>query len=561
MKSIFSKKWVLVGLAIFVLQLSTQVFGQANYDFLDETCYVVDIDGDTINSGNLLMEDLLTDDQLDIFTFKYDSDTVIINRSGQQVPVSRRFDVYMPNDSLSFSYEGGDINKLPVVVILHSGQGDKESAAPNGLAWARRGYIVVVPSYRSDRLGADYCYIYTKSLYLAAQDISSIVRTFSFLYDDSVLPEPQVEDNPLFGRRVDGESIFYSGFSYGGSAGLHAASRMIQDQWEPYLGADEDFQVDGEDGVVQLGDAGPLHSTGRFFIDGYDFPYERIKGVMSRTAAIFKPEQLNFSLSPVKVPVQIICGTCDQIIPYNQRTYLNDEGLCDARVTFPDGSVDSTITFYGPQAISDIMDDANIYHELITFCNGGHTTNPCVLDYINAAEIRFVSTILRDQVDHTLVYDEVYRYKFENYANQCCELEEGSYSYLQKCSCEEDNPYEVTDLPYIDQAACQFIDECGLDSICNLVPTSDGFFDTPAITSNISLVKCESKLCLQFSSSTEQVLNFSYYSAEGKELLSVDQAVVQGTNILPIPQQLPRNRVIILRIEGYENVKFFLRAI
>jgi len=561
MRLILEKGLNFIGIALIILCLASDVFGQANYDFIDQTCYITNIQGDTINSGDLLQEDLLTDDQLEVFTFRYDSDTVITNRSGQQVPVSRQFDMYFPNDSLSFSYSGGDITNLPVIVILHSGQGDKDSASPNGLAWARRGYVVVIPSYRSDRLGADYCYIYTKSLYMAAQDISAIVRTFSFLYDDSTLPEPLVEDNPLIGRPVDGESIFYSGFSYGGSSGFHAASRMVQEQWEPYLGAGEEYIVDGVDGTVELGDAGLLHSTGRFFIDNYEFPYERIKGVMSRTAAILSPEQLSFDLSPVKVPVQIVCGTCDQIIPYEERTFVNDEGLCDARVTFPDGSSDSTVTFYGPQYISDEMDAADIYHELISFCNGGHTTNPCVLDYINAAEIRFVTTILEDDFDHTEVYDEVYRYQFENYSNQCCDLGEGGYSYLSKCSCESDNPFDVVDLPYIDLAACQFLNECDLDSICELVPLTDDFFDPATITSNVSLVRCESKLCLQFSSNVEQVMNFTYYSEEGKELLSIDERVFAGINTLSVPSILPENRTIILRMEGYENIKFFLRAL
>jgi hypothetical protein len=540
---------------------SALVLGQGDYDFIDETTYVVDIDGDTINSGSLLSEDILTEDQLEVVTFRYDTDTTITNRNGQEVPVSRRFDIYLPDDSLSFLYSGGEVEKLPVVIILHSGQGDKESAAPNGITWAKRGYVAIVPSYRSDRLGADYCYIYTKSLYLAAQDISAVVRSFSFLYDDSLLDEPLVEDNPLVDRPVDGESIFYSGFSYGGSAGFHAASRMIQEQWEPYLGAGESYEVDGEDGLIELGDAGLLHSTGRFFIDDYDFPYERIRGVMARTAALFKEDQLNYSISPVKVPVQIICGTCDQIIPYQQREFVNDDGLCDARVSFPDGTSDTTITFYGPQYISDVMDAADIYHELITFCNGGHTTNPCVMEYINAAEVRYVTSILKEEIDHSVVYDEVYRYQFENYADQCCQLQEGDYSYLQKCSCEDDNPFTVTDLPYIDLNACQFSNECDLDSICELVPLNDDIFEPAEITSNISLVKCESSLCIQFGSSTTKLINFTYYSEEGKELYSVSQQVNQGINTIPVPAILPRNRVIVLNIEGYENVKFFLRAL
>jgi hypothetical protein len=105
------------------------------------------------------------------------------------------------------------------------------------------------------------------------------------------------------------------------------------------------------------------------------------------------------------------------------------------------------------------------------------------------------------------------------------------------------------------------MNECGLDSICDLIPLSDDFFDPANITSNISLVKFESNLCLQFSSNAEQVLNFTYYSEEGKQLLSIDERVIQGINTLPVPSILPRNRTIILRLEGYESIRFFLRAI
>ncbi|HKK38221.1 MAG TPA: hypothetical protein VJ949_02260 [Cryomorphaceae bacterium] len=561
MKAVLKNKMKIIVLIMTMFYLDLEMNGQADYSFLDQTCYVTNFDGDTIQTGNLLLEDMLTDDQIDVFTYRYDSDTVITNRNGLEVPVSRKFDIYLPNDSLSFSYAGGDINALPVVVILHSGQGDKESAAPNGLSWARRGYVAVIPSYRSDRLGVDYCYIYTKSIYLAAQDISAVVRSFSFLYDDSKLPEPSINQNPLVGIPVDGESIFYSGFSYGGSAGFHAASRMIQEQWEPYLSSDEEYLVDGEDGTVELGDGGLLHSTGTAFIDDYEFPYERIKGVMSRTAAIFKPDQLNFELSPVKVPAQIICGTCDHIIPYQTRTFVNDDGLCDARVSFPDGSNDTTLTFYGPQYISDQMDEADIYHELITFCNGGHTTNPCVMDYINAAEIRFVTAILKEEVDNTVVYDEVYRYQFENYSNTCCQLGEGEYAYLDKCSCEPDNPYEPFDLPYISAQSCQFMNECDLDSLCELIPLSDDFFEQRKINSNLGLVKCETGLCLLFSSGVAEVLTFTYYSEEGKELLKAHERIQQGINTMPVPAILPRNSTIILRLEGYQSIKFFLKEL
>ncbi|MGB6034652.1 MAG: hypothetical protein WBG42_00190, partial [Cryomorphaceae bacterium] len=310
-----------------------------------------------------------------------------------------------------------------------------------------------------------------------------------------------------------------------------------------------------------IGDSGPLHSTGRSSINGYEMPYDRIKGAICRTAGIFSESQLDYSISPNKVPICFVIGTCDKIIPYVSRTSEGSDGLCDANLTYPDGAEVDSFTLFGPQYISDIMSEADVYNEILTFCGGGHDTNGCVDEIIESRGTDFITRILTDSYTHGDVLDIVYRYEYGNYSNQCCELGEGEYSYLDKCSCDEDNPFTVTDLPYIDLGGCQFINECGLDSICELTPLSDDFFDPADITSNISLVKCESGLCLQFASSKEKLMNLTYYTEEGKELLSIDERVSQGINILPIPTELPRNRTIILRLEGYENIKFFLRAI
>ena len=536
-----------------------ETFGQPDYGYLGEIVHVVNIGGDTLNDGQLLKEDILTDDQIEKFTYRYDSDTVITNRNGVEVDVFRLFDIYLPDDSLSFVQNGQEIEDLPVMVILHSGQGDKESAAENGLKWARRGYCAVVPSYRSDRLGKDYCFIYIKSLYLAAQDVSAVVRSLSYIYDDSKSPAPQLESNPFVNRPIDGTSIFLSGFSYGGTTALHLVTRMVQEQWEPFLGNDGGYVIDGVEGPLEIGDGGPLHSTGRPFIEGYEFPFDRIKGAMSRTAAMMDDDQLNLSLSPVKVPVQIVTGTCDLIIPYDQRTFYNDEGLCDARVEFPDGSADTSITFYGAQYISDKFDEADIYHEILTFCNGGHTSNPCVMDYINDAEIGFVTRILKEEFDHADIYEEVYRYSFENYSNQCCEIGD-DYSYLEKCSCSDDNPYEVTDLEYIDMPACQFINECDLDSICDLLPLSSGVLDHPSITSNIVLTQFGGRPALKLFSVENKNLLFTYRTPDGKVYYEKPEMLIQGVNHVIIPESLPRKSIIILQIEGFQPTKFYLSS-
>jgi hypothetical protein len=560
MQTVFSRSLKLfIFLSLFV-SVDASLLAQADYEFIGEQVYLVNESQDTLNSGLLLEDNIFTVDQIGVETFRYDTDTIVTNRNGNQVPVQRLFDFYYPLDDVSLIYSQGGISQLPVMVVLHAGQGDKQSIADYALEWAVRGYVVVSPSYRSDRLGVGYCHTYSKSIYLAAQDISAIVRTFSFLYDDAQSAEPLVENNILAGKPIDGESIFFSGKSWGGTSAFHAVSRLVQGQWEDYLGAGEPYVVDGNEGPIDIGDSGPLHSTGRFFINDYEMPYDRIKGAICRTAAIFSDDQIDYSLSPNKVPICFIIGTCDKIIPYVSKTIEGTDQVCDPELTYPDGTEVDAFTLYGPQYLSNLMTEANTYNEIITFCGGGHDTNGCVNEIIERRGTDFITRILSENFSANDVFEAVYRYQFDNYSNQCCDIAD-AYTYLEKCSCGDENPYDVIELPFIDMNGCDFMNQCGVDSICDLVPLSDDFFDPAAITSNLGLVKCESKLCLQFSSRVEQVMNFTYYSEDGKELLSVNEGVFTGINTLPVPSILPRNRTIILRLEGYENIKFFLRAL
>jgi len=532
----------------------------ADYGFIGETVYVVDEGQDTINSGLLLEQNILTIDQIGLKTLRYDSDTIVTNSNGNDVLVERLFDIYYPLDNYSLLYNEGEVSQLPVMVVFHAGQGSKESVEEYAYYWATRGYIVIGPTYRIDRSGVDYCHTYTKSIYLAVQDISAVVRTFSYLYDDSQQSVPNIEGNFLVGKPIDGHSIFYVGKSFGGSTAFHSASRSVQGHWEDYLSKEEKHVVTGSEGSVDMGNNGELHSTGRSLIREYDFPHDRIKGAICRTAAIFSDDQLDYSISPSKVPICFVIGTCDKIIPYSSRTLVGDEGLCDANLTHPDGTEDRSFTLKGPQFVSDVMAEANIYNEIVTFCGGGHDTNVCVDEIIEGHSTDFVTRILLgDYVDGD-VYDIVYRYQFENYSNQCCEIGE-DYAYLEKCSCGDDNPLEVNQLEFIDINGCEFFNECGIESICDLVPPSGGSIDSLKITSNITLLKCDDSLCMQIFSSTSQMHTFKYFSEDGKELLAADEEVLTGINQMPIPLELPRNRLIVLQIEGYKPIKFFLRAI
>ena len=533
----------------------------ADYSFVGETVYLVDDNQDTLNSGMLLQDQFLNFDQIKKATVRYDSDTLVTNSDGSQDVVQRLFDLYTPKDEYSFIYEGGQINKLPVMIMLHAGSGDKETVADHAWEWAYRGYAVITPTYRTDRLGVEYCHTYTKSIYLAAQDLSAVVRFFSFLYDDSQLEVPNIENNILIGEPIDGHSIFFAGKSFGGTAALHTVSRLVQEQWEDYLGSDDPYVVEGEQGSLDIGDSGPLHSTGRNSISNYEYPFDRIKGAICRTAGILSAEQLDYSTSPNKVPVCFVIGTCDKIVPYVSRTVSgeDEEALCNANITFPDGTQANSFTAYGPSYISQVMQEADVYNEVITFCGGGHDTNNCVDDIIESRTSAFATRVLTGDYVEGEVLDIVYRYQMENYSNQCCEIED-DYAYIDKCDCSDDNPYDPIELDLIEINGCSFLNECGLGSICDLVPLSDGFIEPFEITSNITLVKCESGVCLQFSSVNQRMLEFSYFSEEGKSLFKTNESVYAGVNRISLPEELPTDKKVILQIEGYRPIQFYLRA-
>lgn len=528
-----------------------------SYDFIGSQVDVVDSEGNTLNSGLLLEDNMLTLDQILSFTLRYDSDTVIINRNGIEVPVERLFDVYFPDTALTFLQGETEIDKLPVMVILHAGQGDRFSAAEFAQDWATRGYIAVCPSYRSDRLGVNYCHTYTKSIYLAAQDISAVVRTFSAFFDDLQSEEPFFEDNPFEGLPMDGHSIFFSGKSWGGTSAFHFVSRLVQENWEDYLGAGEEYIVDGLEGPLDIGDSGLLHSTGRWFIQNYEMPFDRIKGAISRTAAILSEDQLDYSVSPNKVPVCIFIGTCDKIVPYVSRTNTGQDGLCDASITYPDGSSIDEFTLYGPQFISDLMADQGVYNELITFCGGGHDTNPCIQEILDGHSTDFVVRILTENYVDGDVFEQVYRYEFENYSNQCCDIGD-DYEYMLKCSCEEDNPYDVIEIPFIEGASCAFLNDCGVDPICSLEPL--GTNDRDAQTEPVPvLVSVEGKLAIQLMSLDKKNVEINFYGADMKKIEIKSVILRPGLNEIFVPENLPERQVIVGIIDGYRPFRFILQ--
>ncbi len=540
--------------AIMLSFISSEVRSQ-DYPYLGQVTYLINSVGDTIDSGTLLKDDFLAPQQIDVFTIRYESDTLATRASGEVIEVNRQFDVYIPRDDLYLVSNGELLDELPVMVLLHAGSSNRELAAEYAYKWASRGFIVMAPTYRSDRLGVNYCQAYSKTLYYSAQDVSAAVRTFTYYLDDSLLPVPTISNNPLVDKPIDPDTFFAVGRSYGGSAVFHSFSRQVQAQWEDFLGA-EDYFIAGVQGAVNLGGNEGLHETGSSLIDGYPMPYERFKAIMCRTASIERIDQVQYELTPHKLPTLVFIGTCDKLVPYDSSQVIGTDDFCIADVFFSDGTSQNSHTSYGPQVISNLMAEANIYNELITFCGGGHESNNCVKDIIEGHNYDFIERVLMDDYQDGEVLESVYRYGFENYSNQCCQIGD-DYAYLEKCSCTDDNPYEVIDLEFIIDEECQFQNNCDLDPICDLLPLSDDLI-SEWFGNEIELISEDNKLSLKLESLVHQNLSVTFRDYTGRVLETHVYQIKAGINIFPMPRTLPQNQILFADVPGFRPVKFFI---
>lgn len=521
-----------------------------------------------LGSGKLLKELVLQESEVIRVEIPYASNTVILNQNGQPVTVERIMDLYYPTPNVKFMIGSEEIVKLPVVVVLHAGQGTRITVAPQALELAQQGYVVLVPTYRSDRSLVSYCIGWENTVYGMVQDLRAALRHFSKAYDEAMtLPIGSIQ--ALYGLAAaqfavglkasgcDANALFFSGFSGGGTAGFHTSLRVNQESFPDYLDDTEPYIVDGLLGPVNISQNGGIDAVGTPYIDGYPYPVGILRGVISRTVGVGSFDIVNYENHPNPVPVCFIHGTCDKALPYLSAQLIGANDLCDAQVTHPDGSQDSIATLFGADPISKAVAAAGVYAEMVTFCGGGHVSNPCVPELISERSFEFIRRMLNNDYEDGFLNEIVYRYHPDNYSNQCCEID-SQYTYIEKCSCDASNEIQVIDLPYITLQiqACQFNNSCGLIDYCNLVGVNDYIQD--AKFSDLRMVIDNGQAYLAFHCKSSQLVLIQVFSSDGMRRMEVELYATHGENRLALPATLPKRHLLVASLGGIKSLKFIL---
>lgn len=529
--------------------------------------------GEILGSGELL-KDPLFDPNLEIkkLTLRYAPDTVSTRRSGAVYTVSRMMDFYYPTPTIILEDTGGNVvDHLPLMVVLHSGSGSRETSAEYARYWASLGFTVIAPTVRSDRFGFDYCDCYRKSFYNAVQDIRAAIRLYSKTYDLSLL-----SDSTLAGTgttpgqlnvirkfrksRTDGNAIFLIGKSYGGTIAYQAATRVQQEAFEGYLWANAPYIISGIQGPMNMGQSGAIDAVGVKSIKNYPFPADRIRGFISRTAAVFDSAgTIDYGGTANPVPGLFIHNTCDKVVPYTQRDFVHNTGLCDADVVLPGGTADSTARMVGSSLITEHMHNAGIYSELLTFCGGGHDSNRCVEELIDSSSAAFVRRILANAFTPGDRSERVYRFNEGNYSDQCCAIGD-EYGFMLKCSCDAGNPYTVVDLPYMDPSVCPMAPTCELTSLCDLQAPELFGVDDEAVPAalTIKLVANGQTPYFDVRSSEAGTYGFRIMTMSGRMLHAATPHLDVGTNHIALPAGLPTRELLIGAVGNAPPVKFHL---
>jgi len=560
---------------LVTLLISSKLFSQpGNYNFIGSDVIKYNtLTSEIMDTVQLLVGPTFTDDEIDVTTVRYGPNGTSVNSAGQPFTLERLMDIYTPKPHLKLVHNGVTISKLPLMVVLHAGAGDRISAQIHAYNWARKGYTVVVPNMRSGRFGSRYCVEAPAVVYKGVQDARAAVRAISLLNDQSRATSIE-EIEATWGTRaslgkrikrgrIDGYSIFFYGLSYGGSVAYHIAARVNQDQYEPFLADINPYYVMVDGVQVNIGSLGHLDFISRVETANYPFPINRVRGSISRTAGISPLDQISYSAHPNPVPACFIQGTCDRSIPYNSKTIYGNDLICDARVTFLDGTSDSTFTYYGSNQIHEQMKLSGIYSQLVTFCGGGHDSNGCVEEIVDEKSVEFSTKILKGEVS---IYDQsvdyVYRYHPLNYSAQCCTLGD-EYGYLDKCSCETSNTLEVIDLPYISTNSCNFNSACELTDYCAMTNQEAG--DSPISatisdqgSSSLFLEKHEEILHIVSNDLGEMTTYIEIWNMKGQKIYKTNLLGNNERFEFKIPLDIPKNQLLLATIPGHKPLKFFV---
>ena len=245
--------------------------------------------------------------------------------------------------------------KFPLILLSHGTGGTAQSMAWFATALASRGYIVAAVNHPGNTAMEPYTVEGFTLWWLRAKDITMIL--------DDILGDPD------FGSRIDTNRIGAAGFSLGGYTTMElAGGRTARDRFADACKATPDQVTckpppefpDLVGKAESLAKVDPtyaqaLHDSGASYRD------ERIRAVFAMAPALgpaFPPE----SLHAIKLPVTIVAGESDSIVPTEASAKYYAANISGAGLTIFPGAVDhyvfvDTCTDAGHKAAPPICDD------------------------------------------------------------------------------------------------------------------------------------------------------------------------------------------------------------
>ncbi len=556
--------------ALALVMGSVQVMAQpADHSHAGEPIQRTNAMGELVDAGRLFLDDIFLNTEIANVTLRYAPDTTIHNSNGNLSTVERAMDLYYPDPSILMYKDGVEITKLPMIVFMHAGQGNRLTAKSNALELTRLGYITLVPSYRLDKVASAICKGVDKGLYMAVQDARAVIRKISKLHDVGLESSPEeilatygedilAETQSVLESRLDGHSIFFLGFSGGGLTISNIVLSPEQEHWPSYLIDTEPFIVTAEGQSFNLSQNGLLDAVGMPFTADYPFPQDRIRGGITRATVYQRLYERDFNTIQNKVPLCLFHNTCDRLVPWNFFRVDDDTEACIQGVTMPDGTVLGPDTVYGSFPIANYMAANNVYAELHTICGGGHNSNNCINDLLVANYHPFLHKILKNTPTENYLKEKVYRFHPDNYSNQCCSIGD-YYQYIEQCSCNEDNGYEVFDIDYISEPSCLLSPECEIDDYCSL-PNPLSVYDEENFKGSVRLLFDEKGLYIEAIASRAGEQEIRFVDVLGRILFSERVMLTQNEQRIYVPRSLPNDELIIGMVGDVGTVKFTLHG-
>lgn len=374
----------------------------------------------------------------------------------------------------------------PLLFLLHGGGGNRKNAelVRRAIAFAERGYMVVVPDYttfRDDRWGSGGSFseipCFTEDqlkyiLWYSVRDVRAAVRkAISFSTTDIAQQIVQ----------IDTESLFFFGVSHGSYVSLQLAMAEPSDFPEGSVeinGTTYTFNGDLDD--MPICDDPFNLCPGWLEMLNYEIR-DHIRGLSVPTSSVLLPDAIG---SEDDIPVIFFHGTCDASGPYYASSQKNvvRRSILSTAPDFPEEEIpcqdndDLDYFIYGSQRVYETLQEVtpnfdDLYTGFVSLCDARHNLGShygmsgeipggLKLGLMEYETLRFFANIINGSNQVSFRFDMDHRLQIlsdselNTLDNHCTSVDENGLSWPEeqiKCpKCEDDQNYYADNIhiPY-----------------------------------------------------------------------------------------------------------------